>query len=260
MPTQLPRVPSLIPSSFATLAIGRDVSITIFTASSLNSGEKLFFGRGNYFTFPDIHPIGWTVRKLRGTSAAAGGRCGDGDGDGGDLLGEGGAGVAGAAGVAGGGALDLAGAVAGAAGVQQAGQDGAADDAGVRGGGADALGGGELVDGGLLGGGEAGPVRVGARGGGGVGHGHAQQLAEGQQGVAQGVVGGLDLPPLVVEPDQAGGGEAAVIQQGGDQPEAVLAAAAVRAGHGHVRLDDPHVQAADPGQVRPVRQDLEQLR
>src|SRR5260370_13831138 len=64
---QLPSVPSLIPSSFATRAIGRDVSITIFTASSLNSGEKLFFGRGNYFTFPDVHPIGWTVRKLRGT-------------------------------------------------------------------------------------------------------------------------------------------------------------------------------------------------
>jgi hypothetical protein len=40
-------VPSLILSSFATLAIGRDVSITIFTASSLNSGEKLFFGLGN---------------------------------------------------------------------------------------------------------------------------------------------------------------------------------------------------------------------
>src|SRR5579859_1909163 len=67
MPTQLPRVPSLIPSSFATRAIGRDVSITIFTASSRNSGEKLFFGRGNYFTFPDIHPNGWTVRKPRGT-------------------------------------------------------------------------------------------------------------------------------------------------------------------------------------------------
>src|SRR6266568_2538006 len=64
---KLPSVPSLIPSSFATRAIGRDVSITIFTASSLNSGEKLFFGRGNYFTFPDVHPIGWTVRKLRGT-------------------------------------------------------------------------------------------------------------------------------------------------------------------------------------------------
>src|SRR5213592_4058291 len=70
MLTQLPRVPSLIPSSFATRAIGREVSITIFTASSLNSGEKLFFGRGNYFTFPDVHPIGWTVRKLRGTSLA----------------------------------------------------------------------------------------------------------------------------------------------------------------------------------------------
>src|SRR6476660_1625223 len=70
MPTQLPRVPSLIPSSFATLAIGRDVSITIFTASSLNSGEKLFFGRGNYFTFPDIHPNGWTVRKPRGTPSS----------------------------------------------------------------------------------------------------------------------------------------------------------------------------------------------
>src|SRR3954447_6916178 len=68
MPTQLPRVPSLMPSSFATRAIGRDVSITIFTASSLNSGEKLFFGRGNYFTFPDVHPNGWTVRKPRGTS------------------------------------------------------------------------------------------------------------------------------------------------------------------------------------------------
>jgi hypothetical protein len=51
-------VPSFIPSSLATRAIGRDVSITIFTASSLNSGEKLFFGRGNYFTFPDI-PSYW---------------------------------------------------------------------------------------------------------------------------------------------------------------------------------------------------------
>jgi hypothetical protein len=38
------------------------------TASSLNSGEKLFFARGNYFTFPDVHPIGWAVRKPRGTS------------------------------------------------------------------------------------------------------------------------------------------------------------------------------------------------
>ena len=44
----------MIPSSFATLAIGRDVSITIFTASSRNSGEKLFFGRGNNLTFPEV--------------------------------------------------------------------------------------------------------------------------------------------------------------------------------------------------------------
>src|ERR1039457_701517 len=73
MPTQLPRVPSLIPSSFATLAIGRDVSITIFTASSLNSGEKLFFGRGKKITFPDAHPNGWTVRKARGTSGPVAG-------------------------------------------------------------------------------------------------------------------------------------------------------------------------------------------
>src|SRR5947207_6695424 len=71
--TQLPRVPSLIPSSFATRAIGRDVSITIFTASSLNSGEKLFFGRGNYLPFQLTHPNGWTVRKLRGTSVRASG-------------------------------------------------------------------------------------------------------------------------------------------------------------------------------------------
>src|SRR6266702_5790375 len=57
-----------MPSSFATLAIGRDVSITIFTASSLNSGEKLFFGRGKTSPFPIVHLIGWTVRKARGTS------------------------------------------------------------------------------------------------------------------------------------------------------------------------------------------------
>src|SRR5258705_5549329 len=70
MPTQLPSLPSLIPSSFATLAIGRDVSITIFTASSLNSGEKLFFGRGNFLPFQVVYPNGWTVRKVRGGSQA----------------------------------------------------------------------------------------------------------------------------------------------------------------------------------------------
>src|SRR5690606_16883045 len=38
--TQLPKVPSLIPKSAATRAIGRDCSITIETASALYSGEK----------------------------------------------------------------------------------------------------------------------------------------------------------------------------------------------------------------------------
>ena len=85
------------------------------------------------------------------------------------------------------------------------------------------------------GGGEAGPVGVGAGPGLDRGdHGHAQQLVEGeqrpellleagpvtraqhlavQQGVPQRQVGGLDLPPLVVEPRPArrpgsGGGRA----------------------------------------------------
>src|SRR6187551_3103065 len=50
--TQLPRVLSLMPSSFATTATGRDVSITILTASSLNSGEKLLlFGRVKVISF-----------------------------------------------------------------------------------------------------------------------------------------------------------------------------------------------------------------
>src|SRR5712672_1808610 len=53
--TQLPRVLSFIPSSFATTATGRDVSITIFTASSLNSGEKLLFlGRVKIIYLPGI--------------------------------------------------------------------------------------------------------------------------------------------------------------------------------------------------------------
>src|SRR6202023_295072 len=71
--SKFPRVPSLIPRSFATWAIGRDVSITIFTASSLNSGEKLFFGRGKFLPFQIVHPNGRTVRKPRGTSGRDGG-------------------------------------------------------------------------------------------------------------------------------------------------------------------------------------------
>ena len=45
----------MIPSSFATVGTGLDVSITIFTASSLNSGEKLLFlGRVKIIYLPGI--------------------------------------------------------------------------------------------------------------------------------------------------------------------------------------------------------------
>jgi hypothetical protein len=37
----------------------------------LNSGEKLFFGRGKTLPFQDAHPNGRTVRKARGTSLDA---------------------------------------------------------------------------------------------------------------------------------------------------------------------------------------------
>jgi len=65
--------------------------------------------------------------------------------------------------VAGGGAFDLAGAVARAAGGQQVSQDGTADPADVRwvAGIGDTAGCGDLVAGGLQRDGEAGPVRVG---------------------------------------------------------------------------------------------------
>src|SRR5439155_2983135 len=68
--------------------------------------------------------------------------------------------------VAGGGAFDLAGAVARAAGGQQAVQDGTADPAGVDWvcGVRDAAGCGDLVAGGFQRDGEAGPVRVGSGG------------------------------------------------------------------------------------------------
>src|SRR3954453_12233709 len=49
--TQLPRVPSCTCISRATSAIGRDVSITIFTASSLNSGVN-FLRRSGTATPP----------------------------------------------------------------------------------------------------------------------------------------------------------------------------------------------------------------
>jgi hypothetical protein len=143
--------------------------------------------------------------------------------------------------VAGGGAFDDAGAVAGPPGGQQRGQDRAADDAGPGGaGGIDSRGSGELVAGGFQGRGEAGPVWVGAGPGlDGVGHGHPHQLVKGQQrpgfllqarlvagaqhvavqqGMPQRVVGTLDLPSLVVEPDQGERRVTAVVQERGDQP------------------------------------------
>src|SRR4249919_2591906 len=44
--TQFPRVPSLIPSSRAICAIGREFMMAAFTASSLNSGENFRRSRG----------------------------------------------------------------------------------------------------------------------------------------------------------------------------------------------------------------------
>jgi hypothetical protein len=55
-----------MPSSRATAAIGRDPSITSFTASSRNCGEKFLFARGNCFPlqvdqFYLVHLSGKTV-------------------------------------------------------------------------------------------------------------------------------------------------------------------------------------------------------
>ena len=116
-------------------------------------------------------------------------------------------------------------------------QDGAADIAGqVRRLADDVAGAGDQRLGGLDGDLVAGPVRVGARDGGdGVGDRDPQRLAAGeqgpdlllqpgrvaraqdpaaQQGVPQGQVGDLVLPPLVIQPDQRPGGIGAVVQQG----------------------------------------------
>ena len=75
-----------------------------------------------------------------------------------------------------------------------------------------------------------------------------------QQGVPQRVVSTLDLPSLVIEPDQGQRRVAAVVGQGGDQPVPVPVAAAVSAGDGHVGLDDPHGQAVQVREVGAVRQ------
>src|SRR5680860_1778313 len=68
--TQLPSVPSFRPSSRATCAIGRELSITNFTASSRYSGE-------NFLRLDDIMPLYLTdgiivvpVREPRGPSVS----------------------------------------------------------------------------------------------------------------------------------------------------------------------------------------------
>jgi len=81
-----------------------------------------------------------------------------------------------------------------------------------------------------------------------------------QQGVPQGEVGRFDLPLLVIQAEQGGGGIAAVVRQRGDQPVGVLDAAAVGAGHGQVRFDDPHLQAVQVRAVGAVRQVLQHRR
>ena len=75
-----------------------------------------------------------------------------------------------------------------------------------------------------------------------------------QQGAAQGRERGLDLPPLVIEPDQGGRGVTARIGQGGDEPVVVTDAGLVGAGHHHVGLDDADIQAIEAGQVGAVGQ------
>src|SRR5512144_853465 len=70
--TQFPRVPSFTPISRATSAIGRDVSITSFTASSLNSGvnfRRLSGTDDHLHSGPDL--IGSGVRDVGGTPPAA---------------------------------------------------------------------------------------------------------------------------------------------------------------------------------------------
>src|SRR5690242_5864338 len=152
---------------------------------------------------------------------------------------------------------------AGAApGGQQAGQGGPSDGPGQVSGpaGQDAGGGGDQVAGGVQEDGEADAVHVQAgHGGGGVGGGADQCLVGGEQGPGflvdavqgaraqdaavehggfDGVVGGLGLPPLVVEIYQLGGGVAGVAGQAGDQPPLPGAGGAISQGDGDLGLDD----------------------
>jgi hypothetical protein len=52
-------------------------------------------------------------------------------------------------------------------------------------------------------------------------------------------VGGLDLPALVVEPNQFGGGVGEWVEQGGDQPVAAGVGARGGGDDADLRVDDP---------------------
>jgi hypothetical protein len=53
---------------------------------------------------------------------------------------------------------------------------------------------------------------------------------------------------------------AAVLEQGGDQPVAVVYPAAVWSGHGQLGFDDPHRQPVQAGQVGAIGQMLQHVR
>ena len=57
-------------------------------------------------------------------------------------------------------------------------------------------------------------------------------------------IGGLDLPPLVIQLDQFTGRVAVRIEQGGDQP-VVAGAGAFGGSDGDLRVDDPDPGGAD---------------
>src|SRR5665811_179870 len=75
--TQFPKVASPIPSSRATCAVGREESMTNFTASARNSGEKVLLLRVMRQSPLPGEPIYPTVRETGGRSVGGpGGRQG----------------------------------------------------------------------------------------------------------------------------------------------------------------------------------------
>lgn len=70
--TQFAKVSASIPSSFAACEIGREASITSFTASSRYSGEKFLFGRAKSLLSGPPRRSGVAVRNLRVASSLEG--------------------------------------------------------------------------------------------------------------------------------------------------------------------------------------------